>query len=74
MKNTWKILKEITNRKQQSNISDEFSHNGTAITDHESIANHFNNCFVNIGPSLASKTVKPNHMEFDNVLDNSVVN
>ena len=35
--------------------SSEFSHNGSILNDTKSIANVLNGCFLNIGPTLASK-------------------
>jgi hypothetical protein len=55
MKNTWKHLNSVLNRKSNKHeFPDNFSINSNRITDHKDIAEEFNNYFVNIGPKLAS--------------------
>ena len=54
----WKTLNEIMNQnKTSSMLPKEFNGNspGEKITDSKSIANTFNDYFVNIGPGLAKK-------------------
>ena len=56
MRKTWNILKGIINKKRNSKLQscfkiDEF----TVITDESMVSKKFNDFFVNIGPSLASK-------------------
>ena len=56
IKGTWKILKEIINKINNKITSPQsFKYNETVITDPKSIADHFNEYFINIGPSLSSK-------------------
>ena len=54
MKETWKILNGLINKKSKGKqISTEFNGDESTITGDKTIANGFNNFFVNIGPSLA---------------------
>ena len=56
LRKTWEIIKTVTNRnKKQSTLTSKFISNGNEITNPTDIANMFNNYFVNIGPTLASK-------------------
>ena len=55
LRKVWAITKQVINRKKSSNIHDKFMHNNKVITDPKTIADGFNNYFVNIGPTLASK-------------------
>ena len=55
LKKTWDIIKQVINKSKCSKLSSEFSHNGSILNDKKSIANAFNDYFVNIGPTLASK-------------------
>ena len=56
----WAIIKQIINRKKGSKINEKFIHNNWAITDLKAISNGFNNYFVNIGLTLASKIPNDN--------------
>ena len=56
LRKTWNIIKSVINRnKKQSTQSSKFISNGKEISDRTEIANLFNNYFINIGPTLASK-------------------
>ena len=55
LKKTRGIIKQVINKSKCSKLSSEFSHNGSNLNDKKSIANAFNDYFVNIGPTLASK-------------------
>ena len=56
IKATWKTLKDLLNKsKPQLNYPHSFLHNNVNITNPESIANAFNDYFVNVGINLASK-------------------
>ena len=55
LKKTWGIIKQVINKSKCSKLSSEFLHNGSILNDKKSIANAFNDYFVNIGPTLASK-------------------
>ena len=54
LKKTWGIIKQVINELKYPKLS-EFSHNCSISNDKKSIANAFNDYFVNIGPTLASK-------------------
>ena len=49
------IIKQVINRKKGSKINEKFMHNNRVIIDPKAISDGFNNYFVNIGPTLASK-------------------
>ena len=53
-------------QKKGSKIHDQFIHYNEEITDPKAIADGFNNYFVNIGPTLASKIPNSNlsHRQF----------
>ena len=53
LKKTWGIIKQVINKSKCSKISSEFYRNGSILNDEISIANAFNDYFVNIGPTLA---------------------
>ena len=55
MKNTWQIIKEIINKKRVPQKPTSFCINNSYVTDRHIISEKFNNYFVNIGPTLASK-------------------
>ena len=55
MKKTWKIIKNIISRNKQNSPTESFVDNGKTITDKNAIVQKFNDFFVNIGPTLASK-------------------
>ena len=56
MKNTWKLLNEVINRKmKQRNFISHVNYNNNEIYDKQEIANGFNNFFVNIGPEWQIK-------------------
>ena len=60
MKKSWSILKEVINKKKSVSSSSRFIINDKVISEKLEISNGFNNFFVNIGPSLASKIPKDN--------------
>ena len=54
LKLSWKLIKEIINKnKCRSEINSHFKDNEKSISD--SVANKFNEYFVNVGPNLANK-------------------
>ena len=55
MKKTWKIIKNIISRNKQNSPTESFVDNGKTVTDKNAIVQKFNDFFVNIGPTLASK-------------------
>jgi len=55
MRNTWKILKDIITHDNTTQFPSEFVDGITVVLDNKDIANGFNNYFVNVGHTLASK-------------------
>ena len=53
LRKVWTIIKQVINRKKNSKTHDKFMYNNREITDPQTIADGFNNYFVNIGPTLA---------------------
>ena len=55
MKETWKIINDLLNKKSstRSSYPTEFMENGAIISGNMNIAEHFNSFFANIGPTLA---------------------
>ena len=66
IRKVWEIIKQVIKRKKGLKIHDKFMHNNNLITDPKSFADGFNNYFVNIGPTLASKIPESNlsHRQF----------
>ena len=54
-KKSWNVLKEIINKNKQHNKQAHFIHNNIKYTKPADISEKFNDYFVNIGPTLASK-------------------
>ena len=75
MKNTWKLLNEVINRKmKQRNFISHFNYNNNEIYDKQGIANGFNDFFVNIGPELANKIVIPENNDVLQYMNDRNVN
>ena len=55
LRKVWTIIKEVINKKKCTRNSQQFILNDQVTVDPRAIANGFNNFFVNIGPTLASK-------------------
>ena len=48
----WSVInKVIKMSKSDSNYPDSFCHNENIVTDKNEIADKFNDCFVNVGPT-----------------------
>ena len=58
VKKAWNIIKMVTNKRKQRQISNRFKCNGKTVEDENLIANKFNDFFINIGPELA-KNIPP---------------
>ena len=54
-RNSWAVIKEVINKRSSKTVNNCFNINNSNVTDSSVIANEFNNFYVNIGPSLASK-------------------
>ena len=75
MKNTWKLLNEVINRKmKQRNFISHFNYNNNEIYDKQEIANGFNDFLVNIGPELANKNVIPENNDVLQYINDRNVN
>ena len=60
----WKTLNELLNKpKKNTKISKTFVENCSSniIDDHKTIADNFNDYFINIGPNLANKIKRNNN-------------
>ena len=71
LKKTWEGIRKIVNVKKSTNFS--ISHlnvKGKIIDDPTSIANNFNNFFVNVGPETEKSIPKVPHMSPDKFLKN----
>ena len=55
LKNSWRILKEVINKKKQCILNSKFIINNNIVTDKKLISEGFNSFFTNIGPTLANK-------------------
>ena len=55
---SWKIIKDVLNKREKSQLNNKFVINKNIVTDPEVIANSFNSFFVNIGSNLANKIPK----------------
>ena len=55
LRKVWTTIKEVINQKKCTRNSQQFISNDQVTVDPGAIANGFNNFFVNIGPTLASK-------------------
>jgi len=56
MKQTWNNINAVLNKsKNKQNFPEKFLHNGVEIADELEKAKHFNNHYINVGPSLASQ-------------------
>ena len=61
IKETWKTISEVLCKSNKTKSAfDEIIANGKNIHDHKEIADRFNNIFVNVGPTLASKITSNN--------------
>ena len=72
MKTTWKNINYLLNRQNdKSNFPDFFlDSNNSHITNHESIANGFNNFYVNLGPQLA-QNIPAHQLPIDSTTNNN---
>ena len=53
IKKTWIIIKDVLNKCKMSRTNDTFKYNNITTTDKHTIANGFNDYFVNVGRTLA---------------------
>ena len=71
VKGTWKILNQLIRKKNNTNMyPDTFrKDDGSLVKGNKSIANNFNDFFVNIGPKLASKITPTGETNIYDYLD-----
>lgn len=69
MKQVWKILNSIINKKKSCPVEFDFMFNGQSTTDPKIIVKEFNDFFVNIGPNLANK-INNSNVDFSSYLRN----
>ena len=60
LKKSWRILKQVINKKKDTSSCSKFQVNQEITTDKTKIANGFNQYFINIGPTLADKIPQDN--------------
>ena len=60
LRKSWRILKDVINKKKVTSSCSKFVVNGKTTTDKMKIANGFNQYFVNIGPTLTSNIPQDN--------------
>ena len=76
LKNTWKVINELTSRKQYNSHVSEINVNGTSITNSQDLPDKFNEHFATIGLKLAEKIPcnenTRSHMEYLKPLDNGI--
>ena len=73
IKNTWKTINEILNRKKDKvQTPNYFTHNGQHLEDYKIIANEFNKYFTNVGPSYAANINAPSNKCYSDYLHKPV--
>ena len=72
LKRSWTILKQVINKRVNTKQPLGFKDNGSVISDKIQISNKFNEFFVNVGPTLASK-IPSSAKTPDSYLRNEVV-
>ena len=75
IKETWGVINKALNKKSGKKSIKQIREDNKTINDEESIANHFNDYFSNIGPNLAKKipvVEKPFHSFLKNKNQNSI--
>ena len=75
IKETWGVINKALNKKSGKKSIKQIREDNKTINDEESIANHFNDYFSNIGPNLAKKIPvvgKPFHSFLKNKNQNSI--
>jgi len=61
LKKSWEVMKKIINKKKDVLYSRKFKISDQVVSDNKTIADHFNNFFVNIGPNLSRKILNSEH-------------
>ena len=71
MKKSWRLIKEIINKKRADQSHGPFRIKNKMCTDKRTIAQSFNNYFLNVGPSLAEKIPNSNENPNQYIKNNS---
>jgi hypothetical protein len=72
VKQTWKILNSLTSKTRKTcNYPSEFNNNGEYVKEYKNIADAFNEYFVTVGSSLASK-IPQCERKFDHYMDDKI--
>ena len=58
-KQTWNILNSVLGRQNRSNLPSSININNSSNSDPRTISDYFNSYFINIGPNLANKIMRP---------------
>ena len=78
LKKSWKILKDIINKKKSSSRFSKFIVNKSITTDKQKIAEGFNDFYINVGPELAKNipevNCSPADLLKDRVVNNMILN
>jgi hypothetical protein len=64
LKKTWRLLKNIINKRKDNTLHDTFVINGKQTNDSKKIANSFNKYFVNVGSTLSKQIPITNETHF----------
>ena len=77
LRKSWKVLKEVLNRKKQASCYSRFLIDNTISTDKQKISNGFNDFYINVGPTLArdipSVDCRPNDLLKDRILNHLIL-
>lgn len=72
IKNTWSMIKQIINKNCKGDeFPKYFQVNDKTVSDPKSIANEFNQYFINIGPALATEIIPPENKTFKDYLNDT---
>ena len=72
LKETWKIINELTSRNRKATQITEIDLNGDLINDSDKIADAFNKHFSSIGPTLVNNIEEGNRSYVDYLSDYSI--
>ena len=62
IRNTWRVMNEVTSRKTVNSLINEIKINGASITDARNLADTFNSHFSTIGAYLANEIPSRNNL------------
>ena len=73
IKKTWTCIKDVLNSSQDKNFPNHFLVDNIPCSNNNTIANKFNQFFVNIGPSLANEIHPPINMTYQCYLNDTIL-